>query len=90
MTVGQPSSIGVLTRRLDDRTPLVDLGLDELLVFGTRQTRVGDDDCAERLFALDELGVFQRGAAGAGAPPYPPKLFATLWNRALGPFHRRA
>ena len=28
--------------------------------------------------------------AGAGAPPYPPKLFATLWNRALGPFHRRS
>ena len=37
--------------------------------------------------ALPEKGG--QDDAGAGAPPYSPKLFATLWNRALGPFHRR-
>src|SRR5436190_964996 len=54
------TSVRVLTRGLDHRTPLRDLGFDELLVLGRCQAPIGDDDGPEGFFALDEFGVFQR------------------------------
>jgi D-tyrosyl-tRNA(Tyr) deacylase len=54
------ASVGVLAGGLDGRAPLADLGLDELLVLGRGQAGVGDDHGAQRLLALDELGVLQR------------------------------
>src|SRR6478752_6682502 len=55
-------SVRVLSGGLDDRPPLGDLGLDELLVLGSAETRVADDDRAERFLALDEVRVLQRRA----------------------------
>jgi D-tyrosyl-tRNA(Tyr) deacylase len=53
-------SVRVLAGGLDGRAPLVDLGLDELLVLGRGQAAVGDDHGAQGFLALDELGVLQR------------------------------
>jgi hypothetical protein len=54
-------SVGVLASGLDGRTPLGDLGLDELLVFGAIDAGVGDHHGTQGLLALDELRVFQCG-----------------------------